>query len=125
MVPILLFAFLWYGICQAIKQTIVWAGIVNAAELRGFWPDLIVATIGFLAATLILQAVIEDTEAEARERIEREFRPIIEAEKERRNTERLRNAVEEGFNDGIMVAPEVIEEAYPDTFPPSSTHKRK
>lgn len=118
-IPILLFAFLWYGICQTIKDAIVWGGIANAAELRGFWPDLMVATAGFFVASLILRAVIEDTEAEARERIEQElgeFRPLIEAEKSRRDLERLRNAIGQGFREGIMVPEEVIEDAYPGTF---------
>jgi hypothetical protein len=124
MVPILLFAFLWYGINQTIKDTIAWAGIADAAELQRFWPDLIVATAGFFAARLILRAVIEDTEAEAKERTEREFgefRPLIEAEKRRRNTERFGNATEQGFGDGIMVPEDLTEKAYPGTFPVNET----
>jgi hypothetical protein len=45
--------------------------------------------------------------------------PRKEQEKKEHDRERLRKSIEQGFREGIMAPPEVLREAYPDTYPPN------
>jgi hypothetical protein len=49
--------------------------------------------------------------------------PRKEQEQKERERQRLRDAIERGFEEGIIAPPEVLREAYPDTYPPDNTIK--
>jgi hypothetical protein len=46
--------------------------------------------------------------------------PRKQKEEKERERERLRDDIEQGFRDGIMAPPEILREAYPETYPPET-----
>jgi hypothetical protein len=77
----------------------------------------------WLASSVIKMAKHGDRLASRVDDLEAWVLPQKKREQEQRELERLRAAIEKGFEDGIMVPPEVLRQAYPDRYPPDEKSK--
>jgi hypothetical protein len=79
---------------------------------------LLAIVVGWLSYSVIHLARRADDLARRVDELEAWVLPRKEREQRERERERLRADIEQGFRNGIMVPPEVLREAYPDTYPP-------
>jgi hypothetical protein len=89
------------------------------------WTITIVlaAVVGWLTYYLIHLARRTDDLASRVDNLEAWVSPQKKREQREHQRERLRADIEQGFRDGIVVPPEVLREAYPDTYPPDEKSK--